>query len=294
MPTPAVEPPDKRSGYIFRALPGYRGPVCTLNRLFVWMATWLVLVSLAWSQEQAPFVLTTQQKVRIGNRIWANECGGSVTGLTSWNYGEEFPSLGIGHFIWYPKGFDGPFEESFPKLIAFARQQGARPPALALQRYCPWRSKGEFEAQRNGRELKSLRVWLANSVGLQTDYIIARSGQALAQMLKVAPPGQAAKIEQNYRKVATTSNGVYALIDYVNFKGEGINPRERYHDQGWGLLWVLLEMQDVPAGQPAAGEFARAAQRVLNRRIDNSPPERGEARWREGWQSRCSGYARPF
>jgi hypothetical protein len=36
-----------------------------------------------------------------------SSAGGSITGLTTWNAGEEFPSLGIGHFIWYPAGFDG-------------------------------------------------------------------------------------------------------------------------------------------------------------------------------------------
>ena len=55
---------------------------------------------------------------RIGKRIWQNEAAGSVEGLTSWNSGEDFASLGIGHFIWYPAGPDGPFEESFPQLIA--------------------------------------------------------------------------------------------------------------------------------------------------------------------------------
>ena len=50
----------------------------------------------------------------LGNRIWKNECAGSVAGLVSWNDGEAFPSLGIGHFIWYPAGYTGPFDESFP------------------------------------------------------------------------------------------------------------------------------------------------------------------------------------
>ena len=40
----------------------------------------------------------------LGQRIWKNECAGSVQGLVSWNEGEAFPSLGIGHFIWYPAG----------------------------------------------------------------------------------------------------------------------------------------------------------------------------------------------
>jgi len=38
----------------------------------------------------------------IGRKIWQNECAGTVEGLTSWNKGEDFASLGIGHFIWYP------------------------------------------------------------------------------------------------------------------------------------------------------------------------------------------------
>jgi hypothetical protein len=254
----------------------------------------IVLACQAWAQSDPPLALSQEQKARIGQRIWANECGGSISGLTSWNHGEEFPSLGIGHFIWYPKNFQGRFEESFPSLIAFAQERGASPPAVALQRHCPWNSKADFEADLNGTELKALRTWLANSVGLQTDFIIRRSRKALAKMLEVAPAEQAERIERNYGKVATTTNGVYALIDYVNFKGEGTNPSERYNGKGWGLMWVLMEMKDVPTGQPAAAEFAAAAKRVLDRRIANSPPERGEERWRQGWHNRCDGYAAPF
>ena len=237
--------------------------------------------------------LTREMKARIGQKIWQNECGGRVAGLTSWNSGEEFPSLGIGHFIWYPKNFDGPFEESFHKLIKYAEEQGANPPKVALNRNCPWNSKASFEADLNGPELKALRTWLAHTVALQTEFIMQRSRAALDKM-KQASPDDAARIEANYNKVATTTNGVYALIDYVNFKGEGTNPKERYQGQGWGLMQVLLEMRDVPAGQSAAREFAAAAKRTLDRRIANSPPDRGESRWRAGWHNRCDGYAKPF
>jgi hypothetical protein len=254
----------------------------------------LLLLLPAHAQEVPPFQLSADQKARIGKKIWANECGGRIDGLTSWNYGEEFPSLGIGHFIWYPEGFQGPFEESFHKLIAYAQERGANPPAVALKRHCPWRSKAEFEAALNGPELKALRGWLATSIGLQTDFIISRSRAALGKMKEAAPADQADRLERNYAKVATTTNGVYALIDYVNFKGEGTNPKERYNGQGWGLMWVLLEMKDVPAGQPAAREFAASAKRVLDRRIANSPPDRGEERWRQGWHNRCEGYTAAF
>ncbi len=44
---------------------------------------------------------------RIGHLIWKNECGGAIEGLTYWVKGEPCASLGIGHFIWYPKNATG-------------------------------------------------------------------------------------------------------------------------------------------------------------------------------------------
>jgi hypothetical protein len=238
--------------------------------------------------------LSAAQKAAIGRKIWQNESGGTVNGLTTWNAGEEFPSLGIGHFIWYPAGFNGRFEESWPSFVAFARQRGATPPAVAMERHSPWRSRAEFQRDFNGPRLTGLRQWLAAEIGLQTDFIILRSRAALPKILAAAPAGERAKIQANYHKVATTSQGTYALIDYVNFKGEGISPTERYKGQGWGLMQVLGGMRDVPAGPAAATEFAASAKRVLSRRIVNSPPERGEKRWEAGWHNRCNTYARPM
>src|ERR1039457_3774966 len=55
--------------------------------------------------------LSAADTQRIGKRIWQNKCNGTLDGLTSWNSGDHFASLGISHFIWYPKGQRGPFEE---------------------------------------------------------------------------------------------------------------------------------------------------------------------------------------
>jgi hypothetical protein len=57
---------------------------------------------------------------------------------------------------------------------------------------------------------------------------------------------------------------------------------------------VLGGMKEVSSGPAAASEFAASATRALNQRIDNSPPARGEARWRAGWNNRCQTYARPL
>lgn len=238
--------------------------------------------------------LTASQKAAIGRKIWQNESGGKVTGLTAWNAGEEFPSLGIGHFIWYPANAHGPFEESWPRFVEFAAHHGKMAPAVARQRHSPWRNRTEFHSNFDGKELTSLRNWLAENVEVQTDFIIMRSRAALAKILASAPASQRARIQANYHKVATTPQGTYALIDYVNFKGEGTNPNERYNGQGWGLLQVLGGMRETPSGQAAAKEFAESAKRTLSRRIANSPPDRGERRWEAGWHNRCDTYGRPL
>lgn len=238
--------------------------------------------------------LSASQKAAIGKKIWQNESGGTVSGLTTWNVGEEFPSLGIGHFIWYPAGFIGPFKESWPDFIAFAERNGVNPPTIAKHADAPWNSRADFKRQFNSPEMISLREWLVSTVGIQTDFIIARSRAALPKILAVAPASERVRIQENYRKVSASPQGTYALIDYVNFKGDGTSPTEKYKGQGWGLLQVLGGMKNVPAGAPAATEFAASATRALNRRIYNSPPERGEKRWREGWDNRCKTYARPL
>lgn len=240
--------------------------------------------------------LSPVQKKKIGNKIWQNESGGSVTGLTTWNKGEEFPSMGIGHFIWYPRGFNGRWTESFPDFVRYAQASGRKDiPAWVLQANdCPWNSKAAFEADFNGAQLSGLRAFLASSVTLQTDFIIQKSQAALPKILKAAPAADQQRIQTNYHLVATTTNGTYSLIDYVNFKGEGINPRERYGNQGWGLLQVLSNMRPSKGGQDSARAFADSTKFTLNQRIKNSPAERGEKRWKAGWDNRCETYAKAF
>ncbi len=40
-------------------------------------------------------------------------------------------------------------------------------------------------------------------------------------------------IKKQFYRVAQSPIGLYVLIDYINFKGEGTNIRERYNGQGW-------------------------------------------------------------
>ena len=227
---------------------------------------------------------------RIGKRIWHNECGGTISGLTSWNAGENFASLGIGHFIWYPKGQRGPFEESFPKLVSFVSARGAKLPQFLLpghDSFCPWNSRAEFQRAIDSPKMKQLRQFLVDTIDLQAQFLIARLQEALPKMMSQAADPE--NLQQQFGRLASTAQGCYALVDYVNFKGEGTLATERYRGEGWGLLQVLENMHN---SQSALDEFAASAKTTLRRRVANSPPERGEARWLPGWLARVDGYAK--
>jgi len=231
--------------------------------------------------------LSDTQADKIGRRLWQNECGGTVSGLTSWNSGENFASLGIGHFIWYPVGQGGPFEESFPPLLAYLKESGIRPPAwLADSHGCPWPNRSAFLADLHSARLQELRTILASTAPLQARFAANRLEAALPKMLASAPADEQAKVKENFYRVAGTPSGMYPLVDYVNFKGEGTSPTERYRGQGLGLLQVLEAMNEGPALE----QFRTAAAQVLTRRVHNATPERHEERWLLGWLSRVRSY----
>jgi hypothetical protein len=247
-------------------------------------SSFLLLVLAAGCLSAAP--ISERQADEIGRRIWKNECGGTTSGLTSWNAGEEFPSLGIAHFIWYPAGRRGPFEESFPGLARFLKANG-QPVADWMLGPCPWTSRSSFLAALDGPQLSALRTLLARTVSLQARFAALRLEAALPKMLAAAAPDERAAVAENFRRVAAEPLGYYALMDYVNFKGEGTSPSERYAGAGWGLLQVLAGMQ---TGGPALPAFVRSAGDVLARRVKNSPPARNEAQWLPGWRNRLQTY----
>jgi len=239
--------------------------------------------------------LSQSDALRIGKKIWQNECNGTVAGLTSWNEGENFASLGIGHFIWYPKDQRGPFEESFPKLVSFISSRGAKLPTLLLrvdETPCPWNSRAEFLHAQHTPEMNQLRRFLADTVDVQAEFLIARLQNALPKMLLEAVPSERANVQRQFERVADAPQGCYALADYVNFKGEGVLHTERYRDQGWGLLQVLEGMHETGRGATAVEEFSRSAREVLIRRVQNAPAQRHESRWLSGWIQRVKSYNR--
>ena len=240
-------------------------------------------------------VISDAQAAYAGRRLWRNECDGKVAGLTSWDSGENFPSLGIGHYIWYPAGQRGPFEESFPALLLYLTSHGeSLPDWLTPTTPCPWNKRSEFLRDLNGPRLTGLRTLLAKTVTLQACFSAERLQKAIPKMLASVPVNQQEKVQRQFSRVLASPNGTYSLIDYVNFKGEGVLPTEQYQGQGWGLLQVLSGMQtdpNAPVGLAATQDFAASAARVLTKRVALSPPARGELRWLPGWKSRVRTYA---
>jgi hypothetical protein len=267
--------------------PGVSGGHCVLVLLLI---SWMIAL---WPHISGAITLSHADVQKIGKKIWQNECNGTISGLTSWNQGEEFASLGIGHFIWYPKGRRGPFEESFPKVVSFISKPGAKLPTLLLRGFeqpCPWNSRAEFLRAQHTVEMNQLRQFLVDTIDLQAEFLIARLESALPKMLAEAAPVDRANVQQQFERLARTPHGCYALVDYVNFKGEGVLHTERYQGQGWGLLQVLESMHGT--SDPAAvDEFSSAAKAILTRRVHNAPAQRNESRWLTGWIRRVNSYS---
>ena len=224
----------------------------------------------------------------IGKRIWINECGGTIEGLTSWNKGEYFASLGIGHFIWYHRIKRGPYEESFPSLVRYLVSKGVNVPEFIFNKHCPWETREDFVKAKNSPQMIELRNLLFSTIPLQTEFILLRLENALPKMVSAISIKNRSKVQSNFYKLTRTAKGKYALMDYINFKGEGTKISERYNGQGWGMLQVLEGMNPNTEHRNASKEFALAAEKVLIRRVRNAP--RDEQIWLKGWQNRLKTY----
>ena len=237
--------------------------------------------------------LTPQQALSIGMRIWKNEASQKKELLAFWNAQEPFPSFGIGHFIWYTAGTTHPYTQQFPALCAYLQQHGITLPAWlikALPTGAPWPTREAFIADRT--RTNELRDLLANTIAFQTDFIINSLEQQWPVILKATPKKKKKRVEHTYQLLKSSPSGMYALIDYGNFKGTGLNPKERAHGQGWGLLQVLTHMPDNLTVQNAPKAFAISAAQLLLNRIHYDGPGYKLLSFFDGWMKRLHSYYR--
>lgn len=240
-------------------------------------------------------ILSEQQLLWLGDRVFANECASQHKCLTSWNQGEDFPSLGIGHFIWFQEKQIEPFEETFPALLQYYQSRHITLP-LWIQSLpgpdSPWRNRQQFYAEFHGTDMQQLRHFLATTKSTQLDFIVRRLQAAVPILFDGLASAERHDLSTSFYRIAQSHvpYGIYALIDYVHFKGTGTRPQERYLGQGWGLLPVLRQMQGRP---DTLYNFVGSAATILEQRVANAPLERHEERWLPGWNKRLQTYLPP-
>ena len=241
--------------------------------------------------------LTNYELNVISDKIYKNETGGNPKYLMYWSPNEDFASLGIGHFIWYPKDEPKRFDETFPSMIDYYVANKVEIPRWLLQARkigAPWRNKEVFERARSDKQFQQLKTILMNTKALQTQFFFDRVHASIPEIIAHVALEYRKHIVSNYNALVTTTGGLYPLIDYINFKGKGIKATERYNNQGWGLLQVLKNMRPVQKGAGALAEFSRVAYLMLERRVRNSPIEKNEKRWLPGWKKRTDTYRTPI
>lgn len=261
----------------------------SFNRFLLLLLLNMSIIPAAFSQLPQ---LNQEQMRWLGQRIFENECNQKFECLSSWNQGEDFPSLGIGHFIWYRAGQNERFEETFPALLQhYKNSKYPIPQWLSdLPEFeSPWLNREQFLAERNSIRMLELRDFLATSTEIQIEFIAQRLTNSTSFMFAGLDSETRQAVEMSFYSIANSQApyGLYALIDYVHFKGSGTVPSERYQGQGWGLLQVLIELQHR---EPNLDNFVAAATSVLERRVENAPRERREERWIAGWRNRLQSY----
>jgi beta-N-acetylhexosaminidase len=235
--------------------------------------------------------LDMSQCDQIAKKVWHNETGSRKDLLMFWNANEDFISLGIGHFIWYPKVRTSSYVEDFPLFLSYLiENQIPIPQWLATQKHCPWDNRNEFLDENSSRLKEELQSFLENTMDIQGKYLLKKLPLAIHEILSQEND---LKLKDQYLKIfeklAATHNGVYAMIDYLNFKGSGLSDKERYNGKGWGLLQVV-EILHHSQIEPTPENFSDAAKEVLIQRVNHSPQKEKEAQWLKGWLKRVSTY----
>ena len=270
---------------------GHSGGPLRSNGLFIAaivIQSWLAIPAFA-----KDFLYSDAEADCAARVIYMNECSGNEDNLLYWSVDEAFPSLGIGHFIWYPENARGPYRESFPNFLSFAEEIGLEIPKWITDlpdRHAPWLTRDGFMDDLKSERMKELRAFLKNSRREQAHFILRRFQRTFPGILEEFGIEEQRSMLEKYDLLMGNSKGALAMADYVNFKGEGLRTDAHYDGIGWGLAQVLLEMEMPDNPGDVLHEFVLAAERVLKRRIEHAPRPEVEAKWLPGWKNRLTRY----
>lgn len=236
--------------------------------------------------------LTDEQLLEIGIKIWQNQCGvwncpGKIThemkdGITSWE--AHYALIGIGQCIWYPADETKNFQEDWPRVAQALKEKGYPIEDWMLEA-CPWKNNKEFFADFDEDRLKSLRKMLVKKALIieQARCIAMRLDESLKNMTDaVDAETNITKAEKgdlkniiigNFYQVSTADypRGLYAMMDYVHFKGEGVLATEVTSEGLHFGLRQALEQMDLRTVNKvgAIPAFVEATINMIPSRKDN-------------------------
>ena len=236
--------------------------------------------------EPREVVVNDAQANSIGLKVAQNEGVRNRLDQLSWPDDARFSSFGIAHLPWYPQA-ENNSALSFNGFLLYWSKSQALPDWLIEVYYPPWNSKEDYLSTKHDVFQRKLSYFLQDNISAQTQYLIANLEARLPKMLQeVKNPFARMHVYENFYHVSMQQNGVYALLDYYVFKGEGISPEERYNNQGWGLLQVLENMQG--SSDDLIDAFVSSADVILTRRIVNAPSN--EKKQLVAWRKRVQTY----
>ncbi len=198
--------------------------------LFSFLFSTLFATQLKLSDKQADF---------IAQKVWQNEGAGLDKYLVHWNDGEDFASVGIGHFIWFSKGHTERFREVFPMANRLLWKTKVSKCLLAqCQNAIAMEYQRRHLSQQNRQKAKqytNLFDFLKATMPEQAAFMAQRLSEALPQMLETIDDAKTQElIKRRFYEVmhnqdgSVNEQGLYVLLDYTNFKGEGTLESERY------------------------------------------------------------------
>lgn len=219
----------------------------------------------------------------LENKIKRNEAS-SQDKVIYWHLHEPFPYLGVGRFIWFPRDSSFSYEEDFPSLLKFMKDKGHKLPAWLDQDFtCPWTTRQEFEKdQKRQLELKQV---LETGFELQIKFLVTNSFETFEKIVDSFDENVKSEMKNKIEHLLEDPRGLYALIDYCQFKGSGLNEKEFKDGRGFGLKQVI---EALPVESLNVESFVKTAKDILKERAKNSHGL--DEKWLSSWINRLDRY----
>lgn len=258
-------------------------------RFFKLIFVFIVILNLSFASGKW-IQLNEAELENFKNDLFKKECGSQISNLLFWNTKENFPSLGIGHFIWRLQKDNFRTERFRPFLTFLKKRKYQLPHWLENTPTCPWPNRESFyqAIDQSDPRILDLKNLIENTQNEQAEFIVYLTNEELDVIFSCA----SSKGRWALKELLKEKKGQLAILDYINFKGSGLNPNERYEGKGWGVLQVIELMGENPLKKNVTQSFALAAIQLLEERVEHSPMQR-ERPFLIGWIKRCQSYYVP-